>query len=73
MSKRVNHSYATIPNRLTKSPNLASSTRRARPTRKHIFVVRDGFISSLAAGFHTPRTSLVIGVMNPDPFPYIII
>ena len=53
----------------TKSENFVSITTSANPTRKHNFVVTEAFIISFASGFHTPRTTLVKGVMQPDPFP----
>ena len=56
-------------NKLTISASFGSSTNKANPTIKHILVVTEGFKISLAAGFHSPLTTLVNGVMNPDPFP----
>ena len=55
--------------KLTKSANFESSVRSAKATKKQSFVVVEGFIISWPAGFHTPRTNRVMGVMNPDPLP----
>ena len=55
--------------KLTKSANFESSVRSAKATKKQSFVVVEGFIISWPAGFHTPRTNRVNGVMKPDPLP----
>ena len=55
---------------LTKSAIVVSNTHRASPTMKHSLVVTEGLRISFAAGFQSPRTTRVIGVINPEPLPY---
>lgn len=36
---------------------------------RHSFVATEGFMISVSAGFHSPRMSLAMGVINADPLP----